>query len=198
MTALELAKRTVIFTVDAAGIAPFERRRWGVDLATQHRRRKGRCIFRPPDRSGDRATPHDAPRYLRRGAIRFFRSAERQSWSRPGAFRLTAIGSTNLRIGKHWRRGDASRRWMILAILFGARTATGDRTVGPGIFFTCFYVLMAVGPLVAGHLQDVFGIADRRGGPARGYRAAVAFVLFSANPHRLAGRGRDTGLRAVT
>jgi predicted MFS family arabinose efflux permease len=35
--------------------------------------------------------------------------------------------------------------------------APRDRAVGFGIFFTCFYLLMAVGPSVAGYLQDVWG-----------------------------------------
>jgi predicted MFS family arabinose efflux permease len=34
--------------------------------------------------------------------------------------------------------------------------APRDRAVGFGVFFTCFYVLMAVGPSVAGYLQDVW------------------------------------------
>jgi predicted MFS family arabinose efflux permease len=32
-----------------------------------------------------------------------------------------------------------------------------DRSVGFGLFYTCFYVLMAVGPAAAGRLQDAFG-----------------------------------------
>ena len=32
-----------------------------------------------------------------------------------------------------------------------------DRSVGFGLFYTCFYVLMAVGPAAAGRLQDTFG-----------------------------------------
>jgi MFS family permease len=32
-----------------------------------------------------------------------------------------------------------------------------DRSVGFGLFYTCFYVLLAAGPLVAGRLQDAFG-----------------------------------------
>jgi predicted MFS family arabinose efflux permease len=32
-----------------------------------------------------------------------------------------------------------------------------DRSVGFGLFYTCFYVLMAAGPLVAGRLQDAWG-----------------------------------------
>jgi MFS family permease len=32
-----------------------------------------------------------------------------------------------------------------------------DRSVGFGLFYTCFYVLMAVGPTAAGSLQDAWG-----------------------------------------
>jgi predicted MFS family arabinose efflux permease len=32
-----------------------------------------------------------------------------------------------------------------------------DRSVGFGLFYTCFYVLLAAGPLAAGRLQDAFG-----------------------------------------
>ena len=32
-----------------------------------------------------------------------------------------------------------------------------DRSVGFGLFYTCFYVLMAVGPTAAGRLQDAWG-----------------------------------------
>ena len=32
-----------------------------------------------------------------------------------------------------------------------------DRSVGFGLFYTCFYLLMAVGPTAAGHLQDAWG-----------------------------------------
>jgi predicted MFS family arabinose efflux permease len=35
--------------------------------------------------------------------------------------------------------------------------APAERSVGFGLFFTCFYVLMAVGPIAAGHLQDAWG-----------------------------------------
>jgi predicted MFS family arabinose efflux permease len=33
-----------------------------------------------------------------------------------------------------------------------------DRSAGFGVFFTCFYVLMAVGPAFAGRLQDTFAL----------------------------------------
>jgi predicted MFS family arabinose efflux permease len=32
-----------------------------------------------------------------------------------------------------------------------------DRSVGFGLFYTCFYVLMAVGPTAAGRVQDAWG-----------------------------------------
>jgi MFS family permease len=32
-----------------------------------------------------------------------------------------------------------------------------DRSVGFGLFFTCFYILMAIGPSAAGRLQDAWG-----------------------------------------
>jgi MFS family permease len=32
-----------------------------------------------------------------------------------------------------------------------------DRSFGFGLFFTCFYILMAVGPSAAGRLQDAWG-----------------------------------------
>jgi MFS family permease len=32
-----------------------------------------------------------------------------------------------------------------------------DRSLGFGLFFTCFYVLMAIGPSAAGRLQDAWG-----------------------------------------
>jgi MFS family permease len=34
--------------------------------------------------------------------------------------------------------------------------APRHRSLGFGVFYTCFYVLMAVGPLVAGRLQDAW------------------------------------------
>jgi hypothetical protein len=40
-----------------------------------------------------------------------------------GAFRLTAIGSTNIRVDNTGGAAMPGRRWMILAILFGARGA---------------------------------------------------------------------------
>ncbi len=75
------------------------------------------------------------------------------------------------------------------------------------MFYTCFYVLMAVGPLVAGHLQDVWGT------PSAALIAGAALLVaivplsiafeFLSNPLRLAGlnraglaRRRECGTRA--
>jgi predicted MFS family arabinose efflux permease len=35
--------------------------------------------------------------------------------------------------------------------------APGDRSLGFGLFYTCFYVLVAIGPSAAGRLQDAWG-----------------------------------------
>jgi predicted MFS family arabinose efflux permease len=74
-----------------------------------------------------------------------------------------------------------------------------DRAVGFGVFYTCFYVLMAVGPLAAGHLQDVWGT------PSAALIAGAALLVaivplslafeFLSNPHRLAEPSRAAGPR---
>ena len=77
-----------------------------------------------------------------------------------------------------------------------------ERSVGFGVFYTCFYVLMAAGPLAAGYLQDIWG------SPAAALIAgaallvamvplSVAFVLVST-PHRLAGFNHEADLRAAS
>jgi predicted MFS family arabinose efflux permease len=77
-----------------------------------------------------------------------------------------------------------------------------DRSVGFGVFYTCFYVLMAVGPLAAGRLQDVWGSSSAA--LIAGAALLVAIVplslwfVFLSNPHRLAKLNRDTALRAVS
>ena len=43
-----------------------------------------------------------------------------------------------------------------VAAVKGASVRSSGRS-GFGVFYTCFYVLMAVGPLVVGHLQGAFG-----------------------------------------
>ena len=80
--------------------------------------------------------------------------------------------------------------------------APRDRAVGFGVFFTCFYVLMAVGPLAAGYLQDVWGspAAALIAGAAllvTGVPLSVSFAFLS-NPRRLAEPDHDAGLRPVS
>jgi MFS family permease len=70
-----------------------------------------------------------------------------------------------------------------------------DRAVGFGIFYTCFYVLMAVGPLAAGRLQDIWGT------PSAALIAGAALLVaivplslafeFLSNPLRLAEPNRS-------
>jgi MFS family permease len=77
-----------------------------------------------------------------------------------------------------------------------------DRAIGFGVFFTCFYVLMAVGPLAAGYLQDVWGspAAALVAGAAllvMGVPLSISFALLS-NPRRLAEPNHDAGLRPVS
>jgi MFS family permease len=45
-----------------------------------------------------------------------------------------------------------------------------DRSVGFGLFYSCFYVLMAVGPTAAGSLQDTWG------GPSAALVASAALL----------------------
>ena len=47
----------------------------------------------------------------------------------------------------------------------------GDRSLGFGLFYTCFYVLVAVGPSVAGYLQDAWG------SPAAALIASAALLV---------------------
>jgi predicted MFS family arabinose efflux permease len=80
--------------------------------------------------------------------------------------------------------------------------APRDSAVGFGVFFTCFYALMAVGPLAVGYLQDVWG------SPAAAIVAGAALLVatvplsvsfvFLSNPRRLAEPNHDAGLRPVS
>jgi MFS family permease len=77
-----------------------------------------------------------------------------------------------------------------------------ERAVGFGVFYTCFYVLMAVGPLAAGHLQDVWGTPSAALIAGAALLAAIvplslSFVALS-NPQRLADNNRDAELRAAS
>jgi predicted MFS family arabinose efflux permease len=80
--------------------------------------------------------------------------------------------------------------------------APRDRAVGFGVFFTCFYVLMAVGPWAAGHLQDAWGSPSAALIAGAALLVAVAPLslafVFLSNPYRLAERTRDAALRAVS
>ena len=77
-----------------------------------------------------------------------------------------------------------------------------QRAVGLGVFYTCFYVLMAVGPLVVGHLQDVWG------SPAVGLVAGAVLLaaiaplclgfIFLSRPRRPATPSGDAELRAAS
>jgi predicted MFS family arabinose efflux permease len=73
-----------------------------------------------------------------------------------------------------------------------------DRSVGFGVFYTCFYVLMAVGPLAAGRLQDAWGSPSAALIAGAALLVAIAPLLlwfvFLSNPHRLAKLDRDAPL----
>jgi MFS family permease len=47
----------------------------------------------------------------------------------------------------------------------------GDRSLGFGLFYTCFYLLVAVGPSVAGFFQDAWG------SPAAALIASAALLV---------------------
>jgi predicted MFS family arabinose efflux permease len=77
-----------------------------------------------------------------------------------------------------------------------------DRAVGFGVFYTCFYVLMAVGPLVAGRLQDAWG------SPSAALIAGAVLLVaasplslafeFLSSPRRLADVSHDAAPRTVS
>lgn len=78
----------------------------------------------------------------------------------------------------------------------------GQRSVGFGVFYTCFYVLMALGPSVAGRLQDIWR------SPSAGLIAAAALMVvmvplslsFAALSDRrqIVETGRETQLRPAS
>jgi predicted MFS family arabinose efflux permease len=80
--------------------------------------------------------------------------------------------------------------------------APRDRALGFGVFYTCFYALMAVGPSAAGYLQDVWG------SPSAALIAGAALLVaaptlslafeFLSNPRRLADINHDAELRAAS
>jgi predicted MFS family arabinose efflux permease len=77
-----------------------------------------------------------------------------------------------------------------------------QRSVGFGVFYTCFYVLMAVGPSAVGRLQDIWA------SPAAGLIAAATLLVVVvplslsfaslSNRHQIVERGRETELRAAS
>ena len=77
-----------------------------------------------------------------------------------------------------------------------------DRAVGFGVFYTCFYVLMAGGPLAAGYLQDAWGSPSAAliAGATLLVAAVPLSVVFEflSNPRRLAGINHDAEPRAAS
>jgi predicted MFS family arabinose efflux permease len=75
------------------------------------------------------------------------------------------------------------------------------RSFGFGVFYTCFYVLMAVGPLVAGHLQDAWAspAAALIAGAALLVAVAPLSLAFAAltRPRRFVERHGMSELRAA-
>jgi predicted MFS family arabinose efflux permease len=79
--------------------------------------------------------------------------------------------------------------------------APRDRAVGFGVFYTCFYALMAAGPLAAGYLQDAWG------SPSAALIAGAALLVaapplslvfeFLSNLYRHAELDHDAELRAA-
>jgi predicted MFS family arabinose efflux permease len=77
-----------------------------------------------------------------------------------------------------------------------------QRSLGFGVFYTCFYVLMAAGPSAVGRLQDIWR------SPAAGLIAAAALLVVVvplslsfaslSNRRQLGERGRETELRAAS
>jgi predicted MFS family arabinose efflux permease len=77
-----------------------------------------------------------------------------------------------------------------------------DRSVGFGLFYTCFYVLLAAGPLVAGRLQDAFGSPSAAlvAGAALLVSMVPLVALFWSVLKRreFAAAGHEAKLRAVS
>jgi predicted MFS family arabinose efflux permease len=77
-----------------------------------------------------------------------------------------------------------------------------QRSVGFGVFYTCFYILLAGGPSIVGRLQDAWQ------SPAAGLIAAASLLVVTvplslsfaslANRRQIAQAGRETELRAVS
>lgn len=73
-----------------------------------------------------------------------------------------------------------------------------ERAVGFGIFYTCFYILMAVGPYAAGRLQDAWGSPSAALEAGAALLVAIVPLLLSfvslSNPQRLAEIRREAKL----
>jgi predicted MFS family arabinose efflux permease len=79
--------------------------------------------------------------------------------------------------------------------------APRDRAVGFGVFFTCFYLLMAVGPSIAGYLQDIWESPSAALVAGATLLAAIPPLLvafeFLSNANRLAELDRAAEPRAA-
>jgi predicted MFS family arabinose efflux permease len=77
-----------------------------------------------------------------------------------------------------------------------------ERAVGFGVFYTCFYILMAVGPSAAGRLQDLWGSPSAGLIAGAALLAAIVPLCLSfasmSDPQRLAKIDRDAELRAAS
>ena len=77
-----------------------------------------------------------------------------------------------------------------------------DRSVGFGLFYTCFYVLMAVGPTAAGRLQDAWGSPSAALVASAGLMLAMVplvLVFWSLSKRSLfAQPGHEAKLRAAS
>jgi predicted MFS family arabinose efflux permease len=79
--------------------------------------------------------------------------------------------------------------------------APRDRAVGFGVFYTCFYALMAAGPLAAGYLQDAWRSPSAAliAGAALLVAAPLLSLVFEflSNLYRYAELDHDAELRAA-
>lgn len=77
-----------------------------------------------------------------------------------------------------------------------------DRSIGFGLFYTCFYALMAVGPTAAGRLQDAFGSPSAALVASAGLLASmvplVALFWSVLRRREYADAGHEAKLRAAS
>ena len=139
--------------------------------AAQHPGCRGRLLCRPSGRSRDHAIAPVAARYFRGRTVRILQRAQR--WSRqPRTDRLIA-GVSECR----------DRRWIILAVLFAARAATGFQFQSIG---------SATNLLMDGsrHRLCRDRHAARRLSVARRHRGVSGRTARPARPRKDAGTGR--------